>query len=156
MKTGKWIIVLLSAIMAIYSCTDDQCNSETESLLKSEFLVIDTNLIAINYLDSLSIYAPEWKDSIHYSEEGSEKLLYFTLSPESDTSEFIITSLQAPLNDTIFIYYHRKTVLISTECGFATDYTIDTILYTNNYIDSLDLVNETISTEKNGHIQIYF
>lgn len=156
MKAIKWITISLLSTILILSCSDDQCNSETVTLLKSELIVKDTTLTNINYIDSLSLYSPEWPDSIHYWEEGSENFLYFILSPESDTTEIIFTSAQVLLNDTICFYYQREFILLSPECGFVVNYKIDTVLNTCNYIDSLEIVNENISIDKDGHIQIYF
>lgn len=155
MKNSKYIILSLITIILFLSCTDDHCNSETDSLLKCELIVTDTNLTAIDFIDSLSIYSPEWPDSIHYSEEGSDNSLLFTLSPESDTTEIVFTSKQATFNDTIYIYYQREFVLLSPECGFVVNYKIDTVLNTWNYIDSLEVLNKEISTNENDHIQIY-
>ena len=156
MKKINYIIFSLIVFLLLTSCTDDQCNAETESLLKTELFVLDGDLKDIDFLDSMSVFSPEWTDSIHYSEEGSKKILYLTLSSESDTSNFIITSSQATTQDTISIYYQRELLFISTECGFVTNYTIDTIIYSYNYIDSLQIINKNISTDNNGYIKIYF
>lgn len=156
MKNFNYIVFILIIYLLFTSCSDDQCNADTDTLLKNELLVIDEDLIAINFLAKLSLYSPEWSDSIHYSEEGSKNILYITLSPNSDTTELIITSLQAPLNDTLFIYSERELLLLSPECGFVTNYTIDSIIHTNHYIDSLKIINKNISTEKDGSVQIYF
>lgn len=152
MKIIKYILLIITAI--IISCSDDQCNSETETFLKTEFIIKDP-LMIIKYVDSLSLYSPIWSDSIHYSEEGSDNSLLFTLSPESDTTEIVFTSSQAEFNDTIYIYYQREFVFLSPECGFVVNCKIDTVLNTYNYIDSLEVLNKEISTNENGHIQIY-
>ncbi|MFC2151380.1 DUF6452 family protein [Bacteroidota bacterium] len=160
MKINTNIVLIIISISLIFSCTDDQCNADTESLLRSEILVTSSELTSIKYLDSLSIYSPQWEDSIHYRELSAaikkEKSIYFMLSPTSDTTEIIFTSIQAPLNDTIYIYSQREYIFLSQECGFIINFTIDTILYTNNYIDSLERVTSEISTTKDGHVQIYF
>lgn len=156
MKSINYIILIILVTVSVYSCSDDQCNADTDALLKTELLVLDTNLTAIKYLANLSVYSPEWTDSIHYSEEGSKNILNFTLSPISDTTEIIITSLNAALNDTLFIYSQRELLFLSPECGFVTNFTIDTILNSTNYIDSLKIITKNISTEKDGSIKIYF
>jgi len=154
MKIIKYILLIITTVIII-SCSDDQCNSETETFLKTEFIIKDP-LMIIKYVDSLSLYSPIWSDSIHYSEEGSDNNLLFTLSPESDTTEIVFTSRQAEFNDTIYIYYQREFVFLSPECGFVVNCKIDTVLNTYNYIDSLEVLNKEISTNENGHIQIYF
>jgi len=148
------LIIILFAL--IYSCSDDTCNSDTDTLLKLEFTVIDTNLTNIDYLDNLSLYSAEWSDSMHYSEEGSNNFLSFMLSPYSDTSKIIITSKNAALKDTLTIISQRELIFFSPECGFITNYFIDTLLYSINYIDSIDITSYQISTSKDGQVQIYF
>ncbi|HAF29059.1 MAG TPA: hypothetical protein DCG75_08420 [Bacteroidales bacterium] len=156
MKSINYIILIILVTVSVYSCSDDQCNADTDALLKTELLVLDTNLTSIKYLANLSVYSPEWTDSIHYSEEGSKNILNFNLSPISDTTEIVITSLNAALNDTLFIYSRRELLFLSPECGFVTTFTIDTILNSTNYIDSLKIITKNISTEKDGSIKIYF
>ncbi len=156
MKNSKYIILSFITVILFLSCSDDRCNSETDSLLKCELIVTDTNLTAIKFIDSLSIYSPEWSDSIHYSEEGSDNSLLFTLSPESDTTEIVFTSRQAEFKDTIYIYYQREFVFLSPECGFVLNCKIDTVLNTYNYIDSLKIIKDEITTNVQGYIQIYF
>jgi len=152
MKLSYYTILFL-LILASFSCTDDQCNSDTESLLQTELIAKGVD---DEFIDSLSIYAPEWTDSIHYSIENDDNIISFILSPNSDTTEIIYTSKNYPLKDTLFIYYQREMTFLSPECGFITNYIIDTVLHTYNYIDSIEIVTEEITTEKDGLIQIYF
>lgn len=149
-------IFLFILITSIYSCSDDTCDEETESLLNLVFTVNDTSLTAINFVDSLSVYSPEWADSILFSEEGSDTTLSFVLSPNSDTSEIIITSKKAPLKDTLIIVAQRELIFLSKECGFITEFLIDTVVHSYNYIDSIDIKNYEISNNKDGQIEIYF
>jgi hypothetical protein len=155
MKFSTYILLLLFFAL-IYSCSDDTCNEDTSTLLKMELTVVDTNLTNINFLENLSLYSPEWPDSIHYSEEGSDETLSLMLSPNSDTSEIIISSANAALKDTLTIISQRELVFFSAECGFVTNYFIDAFLYSVNYIDSIDITSYQISTNKDGQVQIYF
>jgi len=150
------VIIYCFFLFFTVSCADDQCNLETDALLKTEFVIKDQNLISINFLDSLSVFSPEWTDSIHYWKEKDGINLLYSLSPAEDFSEIIITSKKASLNDTLFIYYQREFLMLSPECGFVVNYTIDSVLSTSNYIDSLFIITPAINTLKNGHIQIYF
>ncbi|MFC2096473.1 DUF6452 family protein [Bacteroidota bacterium] len=149
----SYSILLLILLAVFYSCTDDQCGSDTEALLQTELIAIDVD---DEFIDSLSLYSPEWADSIHYSIEGADNIISFMLSPNSDTTEIIYCSTNAALNDTIFIYYQREFIFLTPECGFVTDYFIDTVLYTYNYIDSIEIVTDEITTNADGYIQIYF
>ncbi|MCB2194246.1 MAG: hypothetical protein KQH79_00205 [Bacteroidetes bacterium] len=156
MKISQYYIILFLIIMAIWSCTDDHCNADTESLLDATLTVTDETLNDINFVENLSIYSPEWSDSIYYSESGDDNVLGFVLSPFSDTTEIVFTSKDAPLNDTLFVYYQRDYTFFSQECGFVPNFEIDTIFHSYNYIDSVEIINKEISVDKNGKIQIYF
>lgn len=142
---------------SVFSCSDDVCNEETESTLNLVFIVNDTSLTNINFIDNLSIFSPEWTDSIHFLDENEsgDTVLGFMLSPYSDTSEIIITSKNATEKDTLVILTQREQIFLSKECGFITDFFIDTVLFTRNYIDSIEINEDEITTAKNGEIQLY-
>lgn len=156
MKIIKYISFIVILLVSLISCSDDTCSLETESLLKTEINVVDTNLIDLNFLDNLSIYSTKWSDSIHYKDEGSENSLFFTLSPNSDSTEIVFTSKADPLNDTILIFHKNEIILLSPECGFVVNYKIDSVVSTSYNIDSLKLLNSNITSNKNGYLQIYF
>ena len=142
---------------SVFSCSDDVCNEETESTLNLVFIVNDASLTDIGFIDNLSIYSPEWTDSIHFlgENESGGTVLGFMLSPYSDTSEIIITSKNATEKDTLIILSQREQIFLSKECGFITDFLIDTVLFTLNYIDSIEINEDEITTAKNGEIQLY-
>ena len=142
---------------SVFSCSDDVCNEETESTINLVFVVNDASLTDIGFIDNLSIYSPEWTDSIHFLDENESggTVLGFMLSPYSDTSEIIITSKNATEKDTLIILSQREQIFLSKECGFITDFLIDTVLFTLNYIDSIEINEDEITTAKNGEIQLY-
>ncbi len=153
MKIFYYTLFLLFAIPFFSSCDEDQCNTDTESLLNTELFPQGVDQ---EFIDNLSLYSPEWNDSIHYSEEGADNIIGFILSPNSDTTEIVYTSTVNTLNDTLFFYYQREIIFLSPECGFITDYTIDTVIHTYHIIDSIEIVTNEITTEKDGSIKIYF
>lgn len=153
----KKFIAIFTFLLAlvIFSCSDDKCHLETDTLLRAE-MSIENPDTPEGFIDSLSVYSPEWADSIHYKTEKSGKSLLFMLSPNTDITEIIFTSNVVNNNDTIIFFYQRDFVLLSAECGFVVHYKIDSIANTWNYIDSLKLVKNQITTNEQGHIQIYF
>ncbi|MCK5171683.1 MAG: hypothetical protein KAQ75_17520 [Bacteroidales bacterium] len=156
MKIVKYISISLVLAVFFMSCSDDSCRQETESFLKTEITVVDASLIALKFLDSLSIYSPDWTDSIHYLDEGTDNNLYFILSPNSDSTEIIFTSKSHPLNDTILFFHQSEIIFLSPECGFVINYKIDSLVSTSYNIDSLTLLKSNITSNGNGHLQIYF
>ncbi|MFO7830294.1 MAG: DUF6452 family protein [Bacteroidales bacterium] len=155
MKKHFIIILTFSLALVISSCSDDRCHLDTETLLNAKMSIEDPDTPK-NFVDSLSVYSPEWTDSIHYKTDGTGKSLLLMLSPNTDTTAFIFTSNLVDNSDTITFFYQRDFVLLSAECGFVVHFEIDSIANTWNYIDSLKLVKNQITTNEQGHIQIYF
>ncbi|OFX21705.1 MAG: hypothetical protein A2041_12860 [Bacteroidetes bacterium GWA2_31_9b] len=150
------IFFLLFSLFLMINCSDDQCNQTTESILKTRMFVSDPSLISGKFLDSMSVYAPEWTDSIHHvgtsSTDSTDFSLY--LSPYSDTTTFILASKS--MLDTVHLFYTRKLILLSQECGFVTHFNIKSFNYTTNNIDSVFLIENEITTDNDGYLQIYF
>lgn len=153
MKIFKTVILVLFVSSVLFSCTDDHCNVNTQPLLKLSFTVEDTVLIKESYIDSMSIFSPEWTDSIHYWISNADSI---TLSPFDNMTTLILTSKNEPLKDTLFIYHKCEKRLLSMECGFVLDYHIDSIDNSWNIIDSISLVRKNIIAEENGLIEIYY
>jgi hypothetical protein len=155
MKIIKYIIPFLIISIVTISCGDDICISETESFLSLEFNITDTTLTNKKYLENLSVYSPEWSDSIHYSEEGRSSILNFQLSPHNSNTQIVITSDSSVLKDTIRFYHQNELFFLSPECGFILNYKIDSFSVTSNLIDSIHLTNDEITTDINGLFEIY-
>jgi len=149
--------ILLIATTAIYSlsCTSDQCVYDTETYLNFEVNVLDTNLINIGFLDSLSLYSPAWTDSIHSVNKGESGSFLFSLSPDDDFTTIIITTKSLQEKDTISFYHQKDMVFLSPECGFLFTFTIDSFINTKNFIDSVKLVNNELTADEEGNINIY-
>jgi len=142
-------------VFLLGSCTDDQCYSDTEALLVAGLNVKDEALTDAKFLDNLSVYSPEWNDSIHYS-ASDDPNVSFMLSPMADTSVIIFTSESVALKDTVMFYYQREYIFVSPECGFSTNFNIDSVKHSYNYIDSIKITKPETLVEQNGQIEIYF
>ena len=155
MKIIKYIIPFLIITAATLSCGDDICILDTESFMSLELNVTDTILVNAKYLDNVSIYSPEWSDSIHYSEEGNSSIVDFQLSPHNSNTSIVITSDSSELKDTIHFYHQNELFFLSPECGFIINYKIDSFSVTNNLIDSIYLARDEITNDVNGLFEIY-
>jgi hypothetical protein len=152
MKNIIYIFVLLISVVTV-SCGDGECNLDTDSQLTCTFSVEDATLKADLFLDSLSVYSTEWLDTINYSETGT---INFTLSPNDTITQVIVASKTTIELDTITFRHQNEVVLLSTECGFVVNFEIDTVISTYHLIDSISLVNDEITSEENGLIEIYY
>lgn len=147
------IIILLFGILALFSCSDDPCNIDTEPLLKLSLTVNDEDLTANGFTDGLSIFSPEWTDSINYWEYNADSVM---LSPNNTFTELIFTSTKESLVDTLIIYHKNDLRLLSMECGFIIDFDIDSATCTYNLIDSIAVIDNKITNEESGLIEIYY
>lgn len=154
MKIIKYLLPLFFLYL-IASCDDDICTSETNSILNAEIVVVDSILIQENFDDSLFVFSPEWSDSIKYWEQKKNYNYLFTLSPNDTITTIIIGSRDHSSKDTVKFIHKNELVLLSPECGFVIHYNIDSLVYTSNLIDSVFLINDDLTIEKNGHVQIY-
>lgn len=59
-------------------------------------------------------------------------------------------------HDTVTFYYKRRLQFLSNACGYAYFYDIDSAHTTHNYIDSLQLLNRSVTNNvKTQHLQLY-
>ncbi len=150
MKKIRRLALLILSSFVIYNCSDNKCNQSVDVNLKAEVIIKDTVLINSEFIKSLSIFSPDWLDSVHYNSSG----YLLELSPFSDTTTFIFTS-QGYL-DTLWVLSDRQLVLLSQECGFVNNFVIDSVWYSTNNIDSLELINKNLTAQSDGHFKIYF
>ncbi|MDX9696195.1 MAG: DUF6452 family protein [Bacteroidales bacterium] len=150
MKKIQRLALLILSFFVIYNCSDNKCNQSVDVNLKAEVIIKDMSLINSEFIKDLSVFSPDWIDSVHYNSSG----YLLELSPFSDTSIFIFTS-QGFL-DTVWVLSNRQLVLLSQECGFVNNFAIDSVWYSTNNIDSLELINKNLTAQNDGHFKIYF
>jgi hypothetical protein len=150
MRKTLYTIFFFLFLVVLFSCTDNRCNESTVVELNAEVIVSDATLINAKFLDSLSVYSPDWIDSVHYSSAN----YMLELNPIKDTTIFVFTSQLWV--DTVWVFYKRQLVYLSQECGFVNYYKVDSTRYSNNNIDSLVWVNKKLTTQNDGHVKIYF
>ena len=74
------------------------------------------------------------------------------LDPNTDSVQFDIHDSSATSPKKLMIYYHRKAVLISHQCGCAYKYTIKEIRVTSGI--KLKILNEKLSALNDSNIDI--
>ena len=80
-----------------------------------------------------------------------------SLSPDSNICQWVFaTDTPAYSFDTLTFHYQRNLQFISNACGFTYFYTLDTVLTTHVYIDSLHITNTSVTNNVNTkHLQIF-
>lgn len=82
--------------------------------------------------------------------------LFFSLDPLADSSRFYLQLDSIAVPDTLTFRYQRKPSFVSPGCGFATFFTLDTVICTFNTIDSVHINNREISSSNDTHISLFF
>ncbi|MDG5799306.1 DUF6452 family protein [Marinilabiliaceae bacterium ANBcel2] len=85
-------------------------------------------------LTSSTVYGLELEEDSLYRNE-SISYLYLPLSFSSNTTAFVIENNN--LKDTIWFSHEKEEVYISRECGFAFNFTLDSMWHTKTFIDSV-------------------
>lgn len=137
---------LICVFTCILSSCDDSsdCNYEANRKVKLAFAkqnekgITDTTIA-----DTLIVTSSIGKIIYDTSFVGQIGL---PLSQVNDTSVFYI-NFDNKYCDTLSLISNRKIEMISSNCGFNTRFTIDTILYTTNKIISIIIVEKNIDKD---------
>jgi Family of unknown function (DUF6452) len=154
-------LISVAFVGLLFSCnTDKLCNENRATYLKiglysrtivnNKVVVKDSSLAgyAFNAINGSEIL---WVDS------SSVKKLSLPLSELADSSIIAIKlgyKSNKPL-DYYTIKYRRSQVFVNYECGFRTDFFIDTLITTNIAIDSIFFNNRVVTDLDEEHIKIF-
>lgn len=148
-----FIIVLLVA-----GCvTVETCDENNDSELVGRFKTIVDELTAdssVNYLSVLGIREGLADSLLYDSVPGSSFLL--PLNPHASYSGFVVTI--DDLSDTLWIYHHHESYMISYTCGFGNLFTIDSMAHTYNNFKSDTIVSTLVDADYEDdeeHIWLY-
>ncbi len=162
-------IIFISILIFTVSCTrDEECrknryvnmevglykftyNTTTNTYSKSVLSIDSLTLLGIN-VDILS-GNETLVDSILYKNKKNVSKLVLPLNKAKDQSKYIVQFNQ--VIDTVTILYTRNNYYISLECGCIKTFSIDTVLSTNNFIDSVRIINHDVNNNNGEHLQIY-
>lgn len=148
MRYLYYILFLAICILSV-SCEDDSCTIDTESTVVLKYEIGDESAVIT---DNLFARSEEWHDTIN----TVNKQMSFLLSVNDTISEIIIESTDITLVDTLKFIHENELVYLSKECGFIVTHSIDTVISTYNLIDSISLINDNVTTENNGLIEIHY
>ena len=91
-----------------------------------------------------------------YARDSGLQIIRLPLSQIADSTAFYIQPDTTAQGDTINILYRRNLHFVSSGCGFATYFNIDTIKYTRHSIDSIAIPVKTITTTDAKNVKIYY
>lgn len=74
-------------------------------------------------------------------------------NPFSNESAFILKFDQ--IIDTVTVKHQNSNYLLSFECGYIRVHTIDTVISTHNFIDSIAIIHSTVNPQYIENIQLH-
>lgn len=148
MTSKRLYPVLISLFFAVLM--QSACQRVADPCLQSRNVYVristlkpaDTGSLGVDSLLPNPIVGYATTNQVIYIGTKNVKDFYMQLSPMVDSIKWFITpdSTDVAL-DTITMYYQRNTVFLSKACGYAHNYVINNVKYTNNRIDSV-IIND--------------
>ena len=162
-------IVLLFSILLNYSCTSDETCTQTK------YVKLTTNFYHVHYNDTTKIYTTSTLsvdsltvqglkldtltgqyhlvDSILYNNQKKVSSINLPLNNSSTQSKFRIRF--NAIVDTLTIYHTNFNDYLSLECGCIKTHSIDTVITTHHYIDSIQIKIHDVNTINAENISLY-
>lgn len=152
----KYILLIL-LLIGVAACED-----ETKTCDQTLLTELGMNFVK-DTLNGFKLKDTTWpkvtlmalgKDSIVNNQPRSR--VFLSLSPRSDTSVFYLKLDSTKIPDTLTFRYTRKPNFVSAGCGFATYFTLDTVITTYHTIDSIHINNKEVNSTNDTHVSLYF
>ena len=156
LKLAKHILFLIAFLLLLASLSCKRsCDFVPVSNAGVRFFTISgTQQELTKSFDSIFIYPENLEDSILYDWARNVNSIRLPLSPFEDFSNFVFTLND--VTDTLQIYYKRQLYFVSEECGFSVNFSLDSILFTLNQIDSAIIIQPKVQAINEEHIRLYF
>lgn len=153
MNRGLHLFISLCLIFFMIHCEDDPCEETLDIPVGVTFHTIDTNGTKQDIaISALSVYARD-NDSIVADSSLNVHELKLPLNPHAESCMFIFDA--DSLQDSISFLYDNNIEFVSQDCGFKSVYDIDTIISTNHFIDSLNIIQNTVNSSDENHLEIF-
>ncbi len=175
---GK-VLSRITAVCAVALCVVSACNTSgclenQSSILLAGFYSMDTkNAIVLSSVAIGGVGAPD--DSLLLSPNSSAARLYLPFRSDyssvayfisyyqqvSDTIEdndtvWVNTDTLLIGNDTLWIDYDSEPYFASEECGAMYRYTITSLEYTRNIVDSIGIADSLVNNLDIERLKLYF
>ena len=153
-KLNTGILLLILAFLSLYlsSCTAGSCFDETESRVKGTFYSMETGKTLPP--DSVTLYGVNMDTLEIYDKFPNLSSVEFPLYAAEQECKLVIRI--NGINDTVEFAYNSYPHLLSKECGYTFFFTLDTVIYSMNIIDSISVEKETITTFNEENLRIFY
>lgn len=150
-KTGTAAIIF-AVLMSLGSCTPESCLDKTDANFKASLYLNSTNTIKAP--DSLTVYGLNTGQLKIYNSSKNVTRAELPLNPAGESCGFVLKINGTP--DTIIMFYNSYPHLISIECGYTYYFTIDSLIYSRNLVDTVIIRNPFVTTENAENIRILY
>lgn len=152
--------IYLFALAFLYACTQtENCTQEKNVLMQVGFYKKTMDSTTKIYSKSALTIDSIWvmglgTDSLLYNKETSIKSINIPLKKTIEQTDYIVRFNNT--TDTISIFHtNNDRYYLSLECGCVVAHSIDEIVSTGHFIDSVSIINRDINTTNAENIQIY-
>lgn len=154
----RYILLMIGVmITGLIACDDDTkvCDVDVRTELRANFRYVLNNVEKDTTMPGVTLYAFGKEDDSIYA-RTSTKGLQFSLDRSADSSRFYFQTDSGRVADTLIFRYSRQPSFVSAGCGFATYFTLDTVLHTSNVVQSIQIRNNNVTTGNETHITLHF
>ena len=154
-RNNKHKILYLAFLLlfAVVSCRRD-CEFVPVSNAGVGFYTISNNQEVTKSFDSIYVYPVNMEGSVMYNWSKNVNSVRLPLSPHEDFSGFIF--ILNDIRDTVQFFYKRQLYFVSEECGFSVNFSIDSLIFTTNQIDSVIITQPKVQAINEEHFRFYF
>jgi hypothetical protein len=152
--------IYLFALVFLSACTQtENCTQEKNVLMQVGFYKKTMDSTTKIYSKSALTIDSIWvmglgTDSLLYNKETSIKSINIPLKKTIEQTDYIVRFNNT--TDTISIFHtNNDRYYLSLECGCVVAHSIDEIVSTGHFIDSVSIINRDINTTNAENIQIY-
>lgn len=152
--------IYLFALAFLFACTQtEKCTQEKNVLMQVGFYKKTMDSTTKIYSKSALTIDSIWvmglgTDSLLYNKETSIKSINIPLKKTIEQTDYIVRFNNT--TDTISIFHtNNDRYYLSLECGCVVAHSIDEIVSTGHFIDSVSIINRDINTTNAENIQIY-
>jgi len=169
MKKSIFIVLIFSILLAVSCNTDESCTQSKYVKLTAGFyhpyFNDTTKVLTVTslHIDSLTVQGIKY-DTLTHKYHLIDSLLY-------NNNKTKLSSIDLPLNnfatqsmfrftlnsvvDTVTIYHTYFNNYLSLECGCTVLHSIDTVITTHHYIDSVQIKFRDVNTISVENLRIY-
>lgn len=156
MKYISGIIAIL--LLSVFTACEDETKTCDQTLIAD--LGINFKKDSINgYINKDTIWPKVTLMALNNDtilSNAARSSVFISLSPDSDTSQFYLKLDSTKVADTLTFRYTRKPNFVSPGCGFATFFTLDTVISTYHTIDSIHINNTEVNSSNDTHVSLFF